>query len=92
MLDKFIVPVKNLIRVKNVKITNSAFKMQTKVSVILFMAFAMLISSKQYFGDPIHCKTSSETQNQKFVDSFCWTTGTYVDTKPLNGISFFFCI
>lgn len=90
MLDKFVVPVKNLLKLKNITITNCAFKIQTKVTVILLISFALIISSKQYFGEPIDCKTSNEKEDKQFINNFCWIMGTYIDSRHYNGKSNFF--
>lgn len=90
MLDKFVVPVRNLLKLKSITITNCAFKIQTKLTVILLITFALVISSKQYFGEPIDCKTSNPTEDKQFVNNFCWIMGTYIDSRNYNGkINFF---
>lgn len=90
MLDKFVVPLRKILKLKNITISNSAFKIQTKITVIMLITFALAISSKQYFGEPIDCKTSNENQDKKFINAFCWIMGTYTDSRHYNGKSTFF--
>lgn len=46
MLDKFVVPLKNILHLKHITIATWAFKIQTKATVLLLIAFALAISSK----------------------------------------------
>lgn len=45
----------------------------------ILVVMAVLVSTKQYVGDPIECWCPKEfTKNQvQYADSFCWIRGTY---------------
>ena len=49
-------------------------------TAMFLLISCILISSKQYVGDPIHCWVPKQFSDvwQKYVDSYCWIKNTYV--------------
>ncbi len=47
--------VKRLIKLDQVCIDNNVFRLHYKATVIFLVAFSLLVTSNQYFGDPIDC-------------------------------------
>ena len=67
---------------ENISTENNVFKLHYKFSVILLVIFSVLLSSKQYFGDPIQC--DAETRKE-IINVFCWFTGTFILKKNVDG-------
>ena len=47
--------VRRLIKLDQVCIDNNVFRLHYKATVIFLVAFSLLVTSNQYFGDPIDC-------------------------------------
>ena len=76
-------PLKKLFGLGGSKATISSvfFLLQTKLSASLLLVLALLANGRQYFGDPIRCRTGKgSTLSLRLVDSYCWVTGTYTLT------------
>lgn len=84
MID-FLNSFKSLIKLKQIHTDNNVFKLHYKVTVILLLAFSVLLTSKQYFGDPIDCDVE---ERKEVIDTFCWIYGTFIVKRTLNGKSF----
>jgi hypothetical protein len=50
-----------------------------RYTIVGLAIFLLLITSKQYYGDPIQCYTTNVmfADASKFVHSICWMNGTY---------------
>jgi len=68
---------KDLVRVDNrhVSITNFVFILHSKVTVVLLLCFSILVTSRQYLGDPIDCISSSDIK--AIADKYCWIHSTF---------------
>lgn len=44
-----------MIKLDNYCIDNNVFRLHYKATVIFLVAFSLLVTSNQYFGDPIDC-------------------------------------
>ncbi|KAL1494949.1 hypothetical protein ABEB36_010450 [Hypothenemus hampei] len=80
-MHEFVENFQKLVKCEEVRTDNNIFKLHYKFTVILFIVFSILLSSKQYFGDPIHCDVASQKQ---LVDVFCWATGTFIVMDHVN--------
>ena len=47
--------VRRLVKLDEVCIDNNVFRLHYKATVIFLIAFSLLVTSNQYFGDPIDC-------------------------------------
>lgn len=75
----YINPIFKLLKPKKYITTSFVFRLQTKVTVFLLIMFSILLSAEQYFGKPIDCVLSNPSNaNKRFLDNFCWTSGTYI--------------
>ncbi|CAO1427215.1 unnamed protein product [Diamesa tonsa] len=72
----------NRIKPKEVKTSGFIFKLITRYTVIFLIISSLVISCKQYFGDPIQCITESKYKAQ--IDIYCWTHGTYINERLLH--------
>ncbi|XP_068141889.1 innexin inx4 [Drosophila tropicalis] len=80
-------PLSKYLQFKSVHIYDGVFTLHSKCTVAFLLACTFLLSSKQYFGEPIQCV--SDFSNMDFVHSYCWTLGTYIMNyeKPLLQLS-----
>lgn len=69
-------PFASLLKSKQIDIYNNVFKLHTKITVTLLLAFSVLVSAKEYFGTPIDCLYDNK-ERKDFVDNLCWINGTY---------------
>ena len=54
MLDAF-GQVKSLIKLEEICIDNNVFRLHYKVPVVILVVASLLVTSRQYIGDPIDC-------------------------------------
>uniref|UniRef100_A0A1A9W4A3 Innexin n=1 Tax=Glossina brevipalpis TaxID=37001 RepID=A0A1A9W4A3_9MUSC len=71
------------LQTKKVYIYDVIFSVHSKWTAIILWVFALLLSAKQYFGDPIECITDSKYKN--YVNSYCWTIGTFLIRGAMDG-------
>ncbi|XP_023298957.2 innexin inx5 [Lucilia cuprina] len=69
-------PLSKYLQFKSVHIYDIIFTLHSKCTVVILLACSFLLSAKQYFGDPIMC--ISDESNVEYVNSYCWTLGTYI--------------
>lgn len=69
-----------MIKHEQVNIDNNVFKMHYRFTVVLLVIFSVLLTSKEYFGEPISCDTDDQDRKQ-LIDMFCWIHGTYIINK-----------
>ncbi|ODM88086.1 Innexin inx2 [Orchesella cincta] len=69
--------LKDVVQVDNrhVSITNFVFILHSKVSVFLLLCFSILVTSRQYLGDPIDCSSSADIKS--IADKYCWIHSTF---------------
>lgn len=76
-LKKFIQPDK-------VCIDNIVFRICTKLTFVILATVSVMVTSKQYIGEPINCIVDSIPP--KIMNSYCWFFSTYTLTNHLTGI------
>ena len=54
MFDVF-TPVKGLIKLETICIDNNVFRLHYKATFIVLVVASLLVTSRQYIGDPIDC-------------------------------------
>ncbi|XP_071516477.1 innexin inx2-like isoform X2 [Panulirus ornatus] len=74
MLDVFF-SVKHLLKFEQIRIDNVIFALHYRVTRVVLVALSLLVSCKQYFGDPIDCIV--DQINSRTIDMFCWIQSTY---------------
>ncbi|CAK1547439.1 unnamed protein product [Leptosia nina] len=53
----------------------------------MLLVFTLLVTSKQFFGDPIHCMTQEKSDdNKEAINNYCWIYGTYTLRSRFTGI------
>ncbi|KAH8387602.1 hypothetical protein KR093_008120, partial [Drosophila rubida] len=69
-------PLSKYLRLKTVRIYDPIFTLHSKCTIVILLTCTFLLSAKQYFGEPILCL--SATKHTEYVQSYCWTMGTYI--------------
>ncbi|KAJ2939723.1 hypothetical protein O0L34_g17916 [Tuta absoluta] len=86
MIDLFM-PFRAFLKFENVCTDNNVFRMHYKVTVIMLLVFTLMVTSKQFFGEPIHCMSDGEKDADKeAINSYCWIYGTYTLKSRLRGV------
>lgn len=67
--------VKGLLKLDSVCIDNNVFRLHYKATVIILIAFSLLVTSRQYIGDPIDCIVDEIPMN--VMDTYCWIYSTF---------------
>ncbi|XP_017095343.1 innexin inx4 [Drosophila bipectinata] len=68
-------PLSKYLQFKSVHIYDAIFTLHSKCTVALLLACTFLLSSKQYFGDPIQCMHHDDLD---YFHAYCWIYGAYV--------------
>lgn len=75
--------VKGLLKIDQVCIDNNVFRMHYKATVIILIAFSLLVTSRQYIGDPIDCIVDEIPLG--VMDTYCWIYSTFTVPELLTG-------
>ncbi|XP_046399473.1 innexin inx2 [Ischnura elegans] len=75
--------VRGLLKLDSVCIDNNVFRLHYKATVIILIAFSLLVTSRQYIGDPIDCIV--DEINPNVMDTYCWIHSTYTIPDRING-------
>ncbi|KAI8040218.1 innexin inx4 [Drosophila gunungcola] len=72
-------PLSKYLQFKSVHIYDAIFTLHSKCTVALLLACTFLLSSKQYFGDPIQCVKQKDVDiAMDYIHSYCWIYGAYM--------------
>jgi len=74
--------IKGLLKIDSVSIDNNIFRMHYKATMFVLVAFSILVTQKQYFGDPIDCIVDKIPPNM--MDTYCWIHSTYTIPSLVN--------
>ncbi|XP_050436259.1 innexin inx2 [Adelges cooleyi] len=75
--------VKGLLKIDNICIDNNIFRLHYKATVIILVAFSLLVTSRQYIGDPIDCIVDDVPLN--VMDTYCWIYSTFTVPNRVAG-------
>ncbi|XP_015795456.1 innexin inx1-like [Tetranychus urticae] len=80
MLDLFI-GLKRVTKRRTVHIDNAIFRLHWLFTSVILIAFSILLSGRQYVGEPIHCM---ETNNlpKTMINTYCWIQSTFIIPEP----------
>lgn len=68
--------LKKLLSIPRVSIDCFVFRLHHQLTVLVLVAFAVLVTTKQYVGDPIECDRSSGVP-AGVINVYCWIHATY---------------
>jgi len=66
-----------------VHIDGVMFRLHYGPTVLLLLTFSILLTAKQFFGEPIECDVSQMPRSM--ANSYCWTEGTFSDNSKPSG-------
>ncbi|RWS23996.1 innexin-like protein [Leptotrombidium deliense] len=75
MLDLFD-SLKAFVKQPSCIIDNQLFRLHYKFTVLILVAFSIMVTARQYFGDPIDCISRDDVPNN-LLDTFCWIHTTF---------------
>lgn len=75
--------IKGFLRLDRVCIDNLIFRLHYKVTVIILVISSLLVTSTQYFGDPIDCIMNDAPS--RTMDTYCWIHSTYTVSNKFSG-------
>ncbi|GAB6024878.1 hypothetical protein CHUAL_009991 [Chamberlinius hualienensis] len=82
MLDIFR-GLKNLLKVNRIHIDGSVFRLHYHITVIILISFSLIVTTRQYVGNPIECIHSKDV-TENMVNTFCWIHSTYTIPKAYH--------
>ena len=82
MLDIFR-GLKSFIKVSHVQTDSAVFRIHYSVTVLILIAFSLLVTTRQYVGNPINCIGSKDIP-EDVLDTFCWIHTTYHVPSAFN--------
>ena len=68
--------LRGLLRVSHVHIDSWVFRLHYSVTTTCMFAFSLIVSAKQYVGNPIDCIHSKDIP-EDVLNTFCWIHSTY---------------
>lgn len=68
--------LKKLLSIRRLSIDCFVFRLHHQFTVLVLVAFAVLVTTKQYVGDPIDCDRSSGVP-AGVINVYCWIHATY---------------
>lgn len=75
--------LRSLIKIDQVCIDNNVFRLHYKATVIFLVGFSLLVTGRQYFGDPIDCIQRDDIP-PNIIDTYCWIHSTFTLPSALN--------
>ncbi|KAH7637008.1 innexin inx2 [Dermatophagoides farinae] len=75
--------IRSLIKLDDYSIDNNVFRLHYKATVIFLVAFSLLVTSNQYFGDPIDCIQRDDVP-PALLDTYCWIHSTFTLPDALD--------
>ncbi|CAB4057722.1 inx [Lepeophtheirus salmonis] len=68
--------LRGLLRVSHVHIDSWVFRLHYSVTTTVMFAFSLIVSAKQYVGNPIDCIHSKDIP-EDVLNTYCWIHSTY---------------
>uniref|UniRef100_A0A1E1XAB3 Innexin n=1 Tax=Amblyomma aureolatum TaxID=187763 RepID=A0A1E1XAB3_9ACAR len=96
MFYMLVAPLHRAIKINRIVLDNQIFRLHYKATSLLMLMFSILVTSTQYFGDPIDC-IQHDAVPPNVIRTFCWIHSTFnipsaynatvgVDGVPYPGI------
>ncbi|XP_035222703.1 innexin inx2-like [Stegodyphus dumicola] len=68
--------LRGLIKLDGICVDNNIFRLHYKFTVLVLVAFSILVTCRQYFGDPIDCIQNDDVP-ENVLETFCWIHTTF---------------
>lgn len=78
MLDIFR-GLKSLIKISHIHTDSAVFRLHYSLTVIILIAFSLIVTTRQYVGNPIDCVHSKDLP-EDVLNTYCWIHSTYTIT------------
>ncbi|XP_032666511.1 innexin shaking-B isoform X1 [Odontomachus brunneus] len=78
MLDIFR-GLKSLIKISHIHTDSAVFRLHYSLTVILLVSFSLIVTTRQYVGNPIDCIHSKDLP-EDVLNTYCWIHSTYTIT------------
>lgn len=75
MLDVFR-GLKNLVKVSHIHIDSPIFRLHYSITVMILIAFSLIVTTRQYVGNPIDCVHTKDIP-EDVLNTYCWIHSTY---------------
>ena len=75
MLDIFR-GLKNLVKVNHINNDSPVFRLHYSITVMILLAFSLIITTRQYVGNPIDCVHTKDVP-EDVLNTYCWIHSTY---------------
>ncbi|KAL3280271.1 hypothetical protein HHI36_017766 [Cryptolaemus montrouzieri] len=75
MLDIFR-GLKSLIRVSHIHIDSPIFRLHYSLTVLILIAFSLIVTTRQYVGNPIDCIHTKDIP-EDVLNTYCWIHSTF---------------
>ena len=82
MLDIFL-RLKTLVKISHIHIDSSVFRLHWCISSVILLTFSVIITTRQYVGNPIDCIHTNDVPDDVF-DLYCWIHSTYTIPRALS--------
>lgn len=74
--------VKGLLKLPTISIDNAFFRLHYQFTVMILIAFSLLVTSRQYFGKPIDCHFPDYTHGS--LNDYCSVQATYLEVNSVT--------
>lgn len=75
MLDIFR-GLKNFVKLTTVHIDSPVFRLHYSITVLILIAFSLIVTTRQYVGNPIDCVHTKDIP-EDVLNTYCWIHSTY---------------
>lgn len=75
--------LRSLVKISRVHTDGNIFRLHYSLTVIILMAFCIIITTKQYAGEPIDC-LRTDGVDKSIINTYCWIHTTYSIPKAFN--------
>lgn len=75
MLDIFR-GLKNLVKISHIHIDSPVFRLHYSITVMVLIAFSLIVTTRQYVGNPIDCVHTKDIP-EDVLNTYCWIHSTY---------------
>lgn len=78
--------LKGIIKIGTLITDNAVFKLHYQLTCLILIVFSVIVSTNQFFGDPIDCFTSmaDEVPGDNVLDNYCWIHSTFTLPGSMN--------
>lgn len=75
MLDIFR-GLKSLVKISHIQIDSPVFRLHYSITVMMLIAFSLIVTTRQYVGNPIDCVHTKDIP-EDVLNTYCWIHSTY---------------